>query len=174
MVNIILYGDLNDKKISKLLINSLEGKYNITHKTPDKINSYLVKNSTNEILIIETNNIKFVESSNTIVIFKNTINNEIDLEIRNKVRIIVYSQNFKAIAYLSNAKLQNIITFGYKSTDTLTASSLKDQEKMISLQRQIKAINGKTIEPFEFSIKEKVELLTVLPVYGVLLLLDKL
>lgn len=174
MVNIILYGDLNDKKITKLLISSLEGKCNITHKTPDKLNSYIVKNSTSEILIVETNTIKFIESSNTIIIFKNIISNDIDFEIKNKVKIIVFSQNAKAITFLSNAKLQNIITFGYKSTDTLTASSFNNKKKMISLQREIKAINGKIIEPFEFSVKEKGELLNVLPVCGVLLLLHKL
>lgn len=172
MVKIILYGNIEDKKITKSLINNLEGKYNITYQTPYKITSYIVKNLNNDILIIETDTLKFIESSNTIVLFKNSINQDIDLKIENNTKIIVFSQNSKAINFLSKSKLQNIITFGYRSTDSITASSFNDTKKIICLQRQIKSISNKIIDPFEFCVKETGNLLTILPVYGLMTLLD--
>lgn len=172
MITIILYGDLEDKKITKLLISQLEGRYNITYQTPEKIISFTVKNFLKKILIIETNLLNFIDSYNTIIIFKNNISNKINLKVENDVNIIVYSQNIKAIDYLNQSKLKNIITFGYKLTDSLTSSSFDSEIKTICLQRQIKNLTGKIVEPMEFSIKNKNNILDLLPIYGIKILLE--
>lgn len=180
MITIILYGNLDDKKITKLLISNLESLYNIIYATPYKITRYQVKNLTDDILIqdiliIETDLLSFVETTDTILIFKNNISKEINLLIQNNINIIVFSQNIKAIEFLNKSKLPNIITFGYKATDSLTSSSfgtnIDEDQKTICLQRQVKSTTGKMIEPFEFTITEKSDILDLLPVYGVKILL---
>ncbi|MBP0979338.1 MAG: hypothetical protein J6C55_01675 [Oscillospiraceae bacterium] len=173
MIKIILFGDLEDKKITKLLINNLEGKYNITYQAPKTIISYTVKNFSQEILIIETDSLEIIDSFNTIIIFKNNIKNNINLKIKNDVNIIVFSQNIKAIKFLNKSRLKNIITFGYKLTDSLTFSSSDSETKTICLQRQVKALTGKIIEPFELSIKNKINIFDLLPIYGVKILLER-
>ncbi len=162
---------MEDKKITKLLISKLEGLYNIIYQTPYKITCYRVQNVTQEILIVETDSIRFIETKNTILIFKNNINKSIDLSIENNIYIIVFSQNNKAIKFLHNSKLPNIITYGYRVTDSLTSSSFNDNQKTICLQRQVKSITNKVIEPFEFTITESNDILDLLPVYGVEILL---
>ena len=171
MVTIIIFGNLEDKKLTNLLINNLEGRYNIFYYSLNKIISYMVKDSNKDILIIESSSINFIDSSNSIVIFKNNIKNIINLNIESKTNIIVFSQNINAIKFLNKSKLKNIITFGYKSTDTLTSSSFDGEKKTICLQRQIYNIYGEPIEPFEFTVNDDNDILTLLPIYGVKILL---
>lgn len=164
MATIILYGDLNDKKITNLLINKLEGRYNIVYFSRHKLISYKVKNANETVIIIETDSLEFIDSYNTIFLFKNSINREININIENDIQIIVFSQNIIAVDFLSNNHIKNIITFGYRSTDTLTSSSFNNDKKTICLQRQIHTIGGKAIEPFEFSIDDENEILNLLPI----------
>ena len=155
-----------------MLINNLEGKYNITYQTPKTIISFTVKDFSQEILIIETDSLTIIDSFKTIIIFKNNIKNKIKLTVKNDVNIIVFSQNMDAIKFLNKSKLKNIITFGYKSTDSLTFSSFESETKTICLQRQVKTVTGRIVEPFEISIKNKNNILELLPIYGVKILLD--
>lgn len=171
MVTIILFGDLNDKKITNLLINKLEGRYNIVYFAKHKLISYKVKNSNETIIIIETDSLKFIDSYNTIFLFKNLISKEININIKNDIQVIVFSQNIMAVDFLRNNHIKNIITFGYRSTDTLTSSSFNNDKKTICLQRQIHTIDGRIIEPFEFSIDDENEILNLLPIYGIKILL---
>ena len=181
MIKIILYGDINDKNLADLIIDTLEGEYNITYQTPTSISSYMIKNIDDpknppieEILIIETDIIKSIESSDTIVIFKNSISNNIQLDIKNNIMFIVYSENTYAIDFLSKTKVNNVITFGLHLTDTLTISSVNDQEKLGCLLRQVYSIHGDLIEPFEFVIKSSLSLSIVLPLCSILILLNKI
>lgn len=172
MFTIILFGNIEDKKLTNALINNFEGRYNIFFHSPNNLISFSVKNSNIDILIIETNQLNLIDSSHSIIIFKNSISNNINLKIENSPHIIVFSQNFNAINFLNKSKLQNIITFGYKSTDTLTSSSFDDNKKTVCLQRQINTIDGYQIDPFEFTINDKTDILTLLPIYGVKMLIN--
>lgn len=172
MVTIILYGDLKDKKITKNLIDYLEGKCNIIHQTPYKMICYAVKDSLKDVLIIETDILNFIESSQAIFIFKNTISNNINLKINNEINIFVNSKNFKAIDFLIKSKFKNIVTYGYFSTDSLMLTDFGDESKILCLQRGIKSLDGNLIDPFEITISECKVSIDMLPVYGVKILLN--
>jgi hypothetical protein len=63
---------------------------------------------------------------------------------------ICLSKDGNTLSHLYNKNI-NVITCGYSSTDTVTFSSLDIKKPLISIQRQIKNLDGKTIEPLEFS-----------------------
>ena len=56
------------------------------------------------------------------------------------------------LSLLKNTKL-NIITYGFNAKCTITVSSIKDEDTLICVQRNIKRVNGKIIEEQEFNIK---------------------
>ncbi len=172
MVTIILYGDLKDKKITKNLIDYLEGKCNIMHQTPYKMTCYSVKNSLKDVLVIETDILNFVENSQAIFIFKNSISNNINLKINSGINILVNSKNFKAIDFLIQSKFKNIVTYGCFSTDSLTLTDFGDESKILCLQRGIKNLEGDLIEPFEITVSECKVDVDMLPIYGVKILLN--
>ena len=66
--------------------------------------------------------------------------------------IIVNSDIQDNLSLLKNTKL-NIITYGFNAKCTITVSSIKDEDTLICVQRNIKRVNGKIIEEQEFNIK---------------------
>ena len=58
---------------------------------------------------------------------------------------------------IKNIKYNNIITYGMSSKNTVTISSIGENEMLMAIQRQISSINGNTIEISEHSVKEKME-----------------
>lgn len=78
-----------------------------------------------------------------------------------------------AIVDSSNKSLKNFlldceteyITCGMNSKDTISFSSIHEQEVTVSVMRTIKDINGNTIEPFETTIISKSDISKYSPFY---------
>lgn len=65
---------------------------------------------------------------------------------------ICQSDNISALEFFMKNK-NPVITFGMQKIDTVTIGSLKDNEFQISLQREIKSVFGKKIEPKDYTVK---------------------
>ena len=97
-----------------------------------------IKNVKFELIILETN------------IFENS--NLIKRVLMNSERILVNSDFNSNLEIIHNLKL-SVITYGFNSKSTITASSVDDSNGiLICLQRSIKNINNKIIEPQEIKI----------------------
>ena len=97
-----------------------------------------IKNVRFELIILETN------------IFGNS--NLIKKILMNSERILVNSDFNGNLEVIQNLKL-SVITYGFNSKATITASSVNDSNGILMcLQRSIKNINNKIIEPQEIKI----------------------
>ena len=65
----------------------------------------------------------------------------------------------------------NVITFGFNSKSTITASSVTDESILLCVQRNVVLINGNQMEPQEISIRKVEEKLPTNIMLGIATLL---
>ncbi|MDR0405289.1 MAG: hypothetical protein LBH54_00695, partial [Clostridiales bacterium] len=65
--------------------------------------------------------------------------------------IFVNTDDAESVSTLSNRKAY-VITYGFNSKATITASSVNDSHMVLCLQRAIVDLRGNEIEPQEFSV----------------------
>ena len=65
--------------------------------------------------------------------------------------LIVNSDIEANLSILDNLEVK-VVTYGFNSKATITASSVTDEDMLICVQRSIEDINGKEIEPQEISV----------------------
>lgn len=97
-------------------------------------------------------NIKF----QTILIGKDINKNKEQMrEIAKKADYLILNTDIaENLSALSNLSFK-LITYGFHSKATITASSVEENKTMVCLQRAIKNVQGKTIEPQEQTINSK-------------------
>ena len=130
----------------------------------------IITESKNEKNILDYFN-ESVKSSNIIFINENNINNirniKFDIIVLNKFfyenlildkiqsnagYILLNEDIIKNYNLVKNMKLR-IITYGFNSKSTITASSISNDEILICIQRSIGGFNNNQIEPQEIRIK---------------------
>lgn len=127
----------NETYINRRLNSKLSSKniININEKNIENI-----KNVTFETILINGKNTKILSKLN---ILKNMIAKAkyliINADVENNLLVL---DNINA----------NVITFGFNSKSTITASSVKDENILICIQRTIENINKEEIEPQELII----------------------
>lgn len=157
-------------------------------KNENYIKQTLIQNLKNKTVIIlkEDNvenfkNIKF----ETIVIMSNektTILNESKLNEKNVIKRIIDSAKYLVVNADEEINLNllqetngKVITYGFNSKSTITASSVKEDGVLLCVQRNIENLEGKNIELQEFNINKTISkiptnivmgLATVLLLYG--------
>ena len=69
----------------------------------------------------------------------------------------------------------NVITYGFNSKTTITASSINEESILVCIQRNIKNINGKLIEQQDrkFDINEKINTSYILGIIAILIIFEK-
>ncbi len=104
----------------------------------------------NEDSITNLKNIKF----QTILIGKKVKENSKEVhEILSKAEYLIFNVDItENLELINNLNLQ-LITYGFNSKASITASSMEGEEVMVCLQRSIKSVNGKITEPQEITIK---------------------
>lgn len=158
-------------------------------KNENYIKQTLIQNLKNKTVIIlkEDNvenfkNIKF----ETIVIMSNektTILNESKLNEKNVIKRIIDSAKYLVVNADEEINLNllqetngKVITYGFNSKSTITASSVKEDGVLLCVQRNIENLEGKNIELQEFNINKTISkiptnivmgLATVLLLYGI-------
>ena len=138
-----------------LISNSKDYQFITNELSNYNKNSKLKLININKNTIQNLKNVKF----ETIVICDdlNTYNEHKDYieDILNNAKyIIINTDNNKTNIKLNN-NLSHIITFGMNQKATVTASSIKEDELLICLQRTIENSNGKMIEMQEFKKKKE-------------------
>ena len=108
----------------------------------------------NEKSINNIKNIKF----ETILIYKNIIKSEDVFKqiLLNTKYLILNSDIEKTLKIVENIDI-TIITYGFNSKATITASSVNENEILLCIQRNILNLNKKLIEPQEINIYTKTQ-----------------
>ena len=104
-----------------------------------------------DILIINTNNIKNLKLDKGILILSDSCDTELEECI---CPVIIADGNRAFLHEKINSKTQ-YITCGMSAKDTISFSSIDIEEVSVSLMRELKKVNGETVEPFEISVCSK-------------------
>ena len=116
---------------------------------------------------IENENVVFINEKNIeniknikfkiIVLNKGIDNKNIKNILLNAEYLILNSDINVKIDLIENLDLK-VITYGFNSKSTVTASSITEEEMLICVQRNIINIKGKKIEPQEINIEKDIML----------------
>ena len=116
---------------------------------------------------IENENVVFINEKNIeniknikfkiIVLNKGIDNKNIKNILLNAEYLILNSDINVKIDLIENLDLK-VITYGFNSKSTVTASSITEEEMLICVQRKIINIKGKKIEPQEINIEKDIML----------------
>ena len=139
-------GDKNDKEIESLLTKKLSSRYCIISVGENKI---LQKGTGYDILLCSLENVEQISLDSAIIILKEKCEICPKIVSKNSV-IIAFAENTRQIAALSDVGLPVITCSGQKST--IAFSSNSDEGAVITLNRRIKSLSGRVIEPLEFPI----------------------
>lgn len=112
----------------------------------------LIKN--NKVIIITKDNINKYNNENIdILIIEDKLIKNKDLEVLcNNSKYIIIQDSVNLNIKFKNAI--NVITFGFNHKSTVTISSIDDEKAVICIQRNIKTIENKLIEPQEMIIRK--------------------
>lgn len=149
-------------------------------KNENYIKQVLTKKLRNEtIIILNKENIENLKNIKykTIVIFSN---NDKILSKKELIKNIIEKANYLIINadeeinldLLQNMKV-NVITYGFNSKSTITASSVGDENIFLCIQRNMQDLNKNEIEPQEISIQkttQKIDTNVIMGVATILLL----
>lgn len=153
-------------------IISEEKTENCIHK---KILEQLKLRESNVLLIKEKSieNIKNIKFE-TIILARQFKNVEMLRKIlKNATYVIVNSDIESNLQLLENIKA-TVITYGFNSKATITASSVGEEEMMLCIQRTLQDKNGKNIEPQELKLVMSEDSNCTMAVASVLLLYGKI
>lgn len=157
----------------------------ISDKDYDKIESelykklnekeYVIINITNET-IKDIKNIKFdvILMTNGNNLLKE--NNEILKKIIDNSKYLVINTDIDNDLKILDKIETNVITYGFNSKTTITASSIKPEEILVCIQRNIKNINNKIIEQQDkkVDINEKYNINYMLGIIAILIIFEKI
>lgn len=117
-------------------------------------------------------NLKNIKFQTLIIGKKINRNKRIIKELAEKAEYLIVNTDITDNLKLLNDLNVQLITYGFNSKATITASSVDDNKIIICLQRAIPNISGKQIEPQEFEMffSEQLNSYTVMEITTLLLL----
>ena len=94
------------------------------------------------------------------------------LILKNVKYLIVNSDIISNLSILDNLEI-TVITYGFNSKATITASSVDEEETLICIQRNIVNNQGKNIEPQEIKMKIEKDVDCEMAISAILLIYEK-
>lgn len=146
-------------------------KKNIKKYISEKLNikkEQLIDISEKNILNIK--NIKF----ETVVITRDFKNNELIKTILKDAKYIIINSDLDSNLKLVGNMESRIITYGFNSKATVTASSVNDEEIFLCIQRNVKGKNNMIIEPQELKVDIVGNVNYTMAIYSLLLIYEKI
>lgn len=148
-MDIILFGNQKEIGLQKFLIEHLIQRYELTAINGS---SLLSSGRSSDILLLETDSLRCVNSQNCLIILKNKANLGALRNIQGHVNVLVNSGNPRQVEAVARLGLP-AITCGMSHKDTLTFSSIGAERSVISLQRPVDLGGGNIREPLELPIR---------------------
>ncbi len=140
MQNIVICGDTGERKLTETVIKVCEMNGGVF--VCDRGRVYETGENPKFCIMTDIEKI----NCKSIVILGEDVE---DIEIKNEFAVIVEGENIRGLEILKNQGCKNVLTCSMNGRATLSMSSVYP-EKVISLQRGIRTIDGKVTEPCEF------------------------
>ena len=151
MTVIIIIGSREDDSAEKLITERLSATYRITYI---KENSLSVCGSGYEILCFECADPDIVGAENAVIVAKK--NAVLPDKLPSGCTVIISADNSQQIAAVQKNRVF-AVDCGFSQTATVSFSSESDSMVMISLNRAIKALSGREIQPLEIPAEKRGE-----------------
>lgn len=100
-------------------------------------------------------NMKNIKFETILVLGKIATNKEIVKKIITKAKYLIINSDREENLELINEIDVNVITYGFNSKSTITASSVNEDEMLICVQRRLEDRENNEIEPQEIKIERK-------------------
>ena len=160
----IIADERKEKHIEKVLIKYLKQKIKIIFINKNNIDN--MKNIKFETILLLNNSEKLFNE-----------NYALKQIIENAKYFIINSDTETNLEILNNLNL-NVITYGFNSKASITASSVTDEDILLCVQRNLQTIEGKIIESQEIRTRfnENIRVCTYNEIMGIaslLLIFDK-
>lgn len=143
MTTIIIIGGREDDSAEKLITERLSATYRITYI---KDSTLFVCGSGYEILCFEHESPEIIGAENAIIVAKK--NAVLPDNLPAGCTVIINSESTQQIAAVRNNKVF-AVDCGFSPTATVSFSSENDSTVVISLNRAIRALSGREIQPLE-------------------------
>ena len=151
----------------------------IVSKNEDKVREYIKLNeklNMDNVFFINDksmNNVKNIKFEIILILDdKYDIENEGVLQkiILNSKYLIIQSEIQDKLNFIEEKSI-NVITFGFNHKSTVTASSTELENMMLCIQRSIKSVKGKIIEPQEILVNTNCEDINMIMGISILMIL---
>lgn len=136
-----------DKKLSAILKKSSNGALSILNAQTQQASFY---GKIPDLIFVTENEFKHIECDYAIFLVRSK--NCIPETFHCKNAIAVVNSSDRNLLEMVAQRRIKALTCGLSSVDTLTLSSLTSDSAAISLQRQVQAFDGSTVEPFELPV----------------------
>ncbi len=132
-------GIISDEKTENFICQKLQKELHLSDSSVLYIKEQSIEN---------IRNIKF----ETILLAREFKKVDILKSILKDAKYLIVNSDIEAnLNILDNLEVK-VVTYGFNSKATITASSVTDEDMLICVQRSIEDINGKEIEPQEISV----------------------
>lgn len=149
MVNIFLCGDSKDTSATQALIAALPKYGGVRYSGPDCV---FERGPGPEYFLYEYEKIPKIELRQGIVLLKNSMLPQDPVPFPKDFLYVLESKNHRAAALLKGSGAA-AVTCGTGSRETLSIAGLEEGTAALSLQRTLRSLDGKTLEPHDFTVK---------------------
>ncbi|MFU0833826.1 MAG: PNP-UDP-1 domain-containing protein [Oscillospiraceae bacterium] len=149
MVNIILCGDVKDTSVSQALISALSTYGGVIYSGPERI---FQCGTTPQYLLYEYQTLPQIGLEKGVVLFKNSMLPQKPVSFPSNFLYVLETKNVRAAALLKDSGV-TVVTCGTSSKETLSIAGLEEDTAVLSLQRTLKTLEGKMVEPHDFTVK---------------------
>lgn len=174
MIKVLVFGDRSEKLFTEKLCQVLKEFGGVLGFCND---CAIEHEKNNAFLFVECDQLCELNWTNAILVFKSRQKryNFHKFKISEQTVSIVEEGNERALRILKGSPALTL-TCGMSPKDTLTLSSISENNAVVSLQREIQDLNGNIIEPCEIKItyKEAFSKFELLTICGILLLSGKI
>ena len=161
MQNIVICGDVGERKLTETIIKVCEMNGGVL--VCDRGEFYETCENPRFFIVTDAEKI----CCQSIVVLGEDIKN---IQIKNEFAVIVEGENVRGLEILRKQGCRNVLTCSMNGRATLSMSSIYS-EKVVSLQRGLKTLDGRITEPCEFKIDcDEDEIYPVLAVGGIMIL----
>ena len=168
MTGVFIAGDERDNEFELLFRDTLSENYRITYI---KSSSIFQWGGGYELTAVDFPHYDKAEAERAVFLLKK--GSVPDFEFPLDAAVIACSENDEQIKALKSCRA-HVITCGFGKTDTFSYSSLSDDKIVVSLNRELTALSGKKIQPFEIplEIPEGISVYSVIAFTALRVLLD--